>query len=223
MPEDPRRTVDLSTVVSERVKQYRQKKKWSQGRLIEEMGKLGYKTDRSTLTRLEGNQSRAEHVPLREILVLAAVLDVPPVLLFVPLGEDVELQLTPELRMDPHSAYEWIAGAAPLAVVDEDGEGAHARNPGKWTENSEVMVLNHFGELRRLQDEVQTASQELSAKEQGARRKGSVPELEAKRDRALAVLVQHRRTMRMTRLVPPPMPREWAERARQLNFDERVR
>jgi transcriptional regulator with XRE-family HTH domain len=188
MPEDPRRTVDLSTVVSERVKQYRQKKKWSQGRLIEEMGKLGYKTDRSTLTRLEGNQSRAEHVPLREILVLAAVLDVPPVLLFVPLGEDVELQLTPELRMD-----------------------------------SEVMVLNHFGELRRLQDEVQTASQELSAKEQGARRKGSVPELEAKRDRALAVLVQHRRTMRMTRLVPPPMPREWAERARQLNFDERVR
>ena len=220
-PDTPSKTI--AEVVAERVREHRKRHNWSQERLVEEMEKLGYPLNRVSLSKLEAGKTRTENVPLREILVLAAALDVPPVLLFIPLGEEEDIYLTPSIRLDNHLAFRWVTGSEPFCRRGPDG-GNRARNPGAWKEAARPVWL--FQELGTLLDAASVAGMAAGIVDSGTPHPehaapvhpGAGPEF----DRALQALVQHRRYMRLEGLKLSPLAESWTTRAAELGLSDGV-
>ncbi|SNT59080.1 hypothetical protein SAMN05443665_105150 [Actinomadura meyerae] len=63
---------------------------------------------RQAITNLENG--RRGMVTVEELLVLARALDVPPVLLFIPLDGHTDLEITPKLTMRSWEALLWVSG-----------------------------------------------------------------------------------------------------------------
>jgi transcriptional regulator with XRE-family HTH domain len=78
---------------------------------------LGYRYTRTQVTNLESG--RRDAVTESEIYAFAAVLDVPPALLMVPLGSDDEVELLPGISVDPWTAYRWLIGELPTHALRE--------------------------------------------------------------------------------------------------------
>lgn len=71
---------------------------------------------RAVLSKIEtGNRT----VTLDDVVLLAAVLDVSPLHLFVPLDDDAEVEVTPTLTVSADQARRWIRGQEPLPGMDE--------------------------------------------------------------------------------------------------------
>lgn len=80
---------------------------------------LGLPISRSKIANIENGRARQEGVSLAEWLVLAAVLNVPPVVLLVPLGSGDNVEVLPGRHADPWMAYRWLLGEVPTGVLDE--------------------------------------------------------------------------------------------------------
>ncbi len=102
-----------SQVLAQRVRMYRDAHGWSAGELAERCTKAGVPLDGSVIEALE-NDLRAP-VSVQELLTLAYVLSVPPVLLFLPVGEDYEIEVTPGVPIPPDAAVRWVCGQAMMA------------------------------------------------------------------------------------------------------------
>lgn len=111
------RTVE--TVLADRLYAYCQGRGWSAQTLSDEIAKLGGHLGRATISKI-WNGDRA--VTVDEWLLLAAALRVPPTLLLFPVGEDPQVAVTPEIRIHPHLAHKWAAGAVEPPVSDREGE-----------------------------------------------------------------------------------------------------
>lgn len=203
----PERARAMHEVLAERVREYRRRRGWSQQDLANEMAKLGYRINRVTLAKLEAGGTRAENASLLEVLVVAAALDVPPPLLLLPLGDDVDVHLTPAVRLDPALAYLWWCGEESFARRDDAGH-AVAKNPEAWFGAAEPIRL--YRELLRLQEEVG----------RGERRMLADPDDHEPLDLALRALFQHRRHMRSAGVAPLWVPEEWLDRARVVGIVE---
>lgn len=80
--------------------------------LSEACESLGYPIPRSTLTNLE--LGRKESVVLQELAVIAAALDVPPVLLAFPTQMEERIEVLPNAYATTLGAIRWFTGEAPL-------------------------------------------------------------------------------------------------------------
>lgn len=218
------RAKTVGQVVAGRVTRYRRERGWSQQRLADEMSELGYPINRVTLAKLESgvsreSRTRAENVPLREVLVLAAALNVPPVLLFIPLGEDDLVELTPNSVVHPHVALEWVIGEGPFARRNKQGRTIAHIEEG-WNDRAAPVMMWH--ELRRLNADLDHRWHVW----QGRVERGDPAAAEAQSsfDVALGAVLQHRRYMAPAeRLNPPPqklppLPEAYAKRAEQLEM-----
>ncbi len=203
---EARASVTLTDVVAARVRLYRKRRGLSQAALVEEMDRLGHPMERGSLSKLESGKTRADNVTLREILVLAAALAVPPPLLFLPLGDDVDIYLTPTTQVDPLLAFRWLCGETPFGHIGADGL-AYADNVREWTVASEPIRL--YRELYRLQLEAGDASWRV---------KVDGPEAQGKFDVALRELMQHRNYMSSVGQDPLWLAPEWVERASELGL-----
>jgi transcriptional regulator with XRE-family HTH domain len=105
----------LTSTVGARVRLYRDEKhaNLSAKELADRCEKLGYRVEQQVIANMEGG--RRTGVNLAEILVLALALDVPPLLLLVPIGGPEEIELLPNAPTSPQAAYAWIVGRAPFA------------------------------------------------------------------------------------------------------------
>lgn len=83
--------------------------------LSERTAELGLRVSRSALSELENGKRKS--ITLGEFLILAAALDVPPVLLFLPGYPDDYVDLLPHLQADSHDAADWISGEKLLVVT----------------------------------------------------------------------------------------------------------
>ncbi len=116
---------------------------------------MGVPLDHTVIADLESGQ-RAD-VSVQELLTLAYVLSVPPVLLFVPVGEDYHVQVTPGVMVAPDAAVRWVSGEAMLAGDRSPAiwqrfarplhlyrqlDAAHAR---RWNAESELRRTNRDG------------------------------------------------------------------------------
>lgn len=81
-------------------------------RLSEEVAARGIDLKRPVLSNLE-NRRRAT-VSVAEILALADVLGVPPLLLVFPLGHDEKVEPLPGVEATPWAAVQWAIGERPL-------------------------------------------------------------------------------------------------------------
>jgi transcriptional regulator with XRE-family HTH domain len=108
-----------------RIRQARSDKGWTQQELADRLAERGLPMSVPTLLRLEkGPRNGGRSISLQEWLTLAAVLEVPPLLLLLPLGATHEVAVTNELRMHPHLALDWIVGDAPPGHNPSEGRAA---------------------------------------------------------------------------------------------------
>lgn len=81
--------------------------------LADRCAELGLPIGRVAITKLE-NGIR-EKVSIAELLVLAAALEVPPVLLIFPVGREKAVEVLPARPLDPWHATLWLSGDARLS------------------------------------------------------------------------------------------------------------
>ncbi len=87
-------------------------------RLAERTAELGYPITRVAISKIEGNM-RAGKIDVAELLVLAAALDIAPVLLLAPAFPDGEVETRPGRSVDSREAAQWFAGQLPsMASAD---------------------------------------------------------------------------------------------------------
>lgn len=113
-----------TATVAKRVKEARTRRGWTADDLAKALVKQGVKWERSTVAKLEnGNR---QNVSLTEWLALAAVLNVAPVHLLLPIDEgDDDYQVTPERTERVGQVRGWARGHWPLPgsnVIQYQGE-----------------------------------------------------------------------------------------------------
>jgi transcriptional regulator with XRE-family HTH domain len=109
---------------------YRGAHGWTAQELAERCTAAGVPVDRDVILDLEGD--RRAQVSVQELLTLAFVLSVPPVLLFVPVGEDYHVEVTPGVLVAPDAAVRWVSGEAMMA-----GD----RSPAIWQRSARPLHL----------------------------------------------------------------------------------
>ena len=77
--------------------------------LAERAADLGYPMTRVAISKIEGN-SRAGKLDVAELLVLAAVLHIPPALLLAPDFPDGKVETRPGHSVDSREAVAWFSG-----------------------------------------------------------------------------------------------------------------
>lgn len=111
------RALTVPRVLAALVRQARDRRGWSGEQLAERCGEAGMPTlDRSTIANIETGRRR--RIGIDEWLVLAQVLDVAPIHLLLPRGDD-EVAVTPGVTVTVERAREWLVGREPLPGTDE--------------------------------------------------------------------------------------------------------
>ncbi len=187
----------VSEVIGKQVQQARKRRHWTQERLAREVKDHGGALDRAAIAKIE---SGVRSVSIDEYLLLAAVLNVAPPLLLLPLGSENLIEITSRSRIDPHLALEWLRGDEPLTATNR----RYIDRPG-WLEGSEPIRL--WLELRRKEEDVGEA---LSAV-QCADYSNDAVQVRAGRQQhidALQALHGHLRAMRSAGELVPGQARE---------------
>lgn len=138
----------VGEVLARRIRGYRVAQGLTQQQVADRTKELGTPISRDNLAKIETAPGRADSLSVADMLVLAAALDVPPVLLMVPLGEDEEVMVTHGVAMHPYLAYEWIGGQE--SFTRDRYEASWDRQA--WLNHSRVCRV--FDKLRRLQTPV---------------------------------------------------------------------
>ncbi|MCX4748033.1 helix-turn-helix domain-containing protein [Kitasatospora sp. NBC_01287] len=94
--------------VAEAVRRFREERGMSAQDVAAACAKLGYPIARNVIANLENG--RRSSVDVAEVLVLAKVLGVPPVVFLVPLGEVGEIELLPGSMHSTGDALQWVCG-----------------------------------------------------------------------------------------------------------------
>jgi transcriptional regulator with XRE-family HTH domain len=120
-----------------RIRQARQQRDWTAKELADQCAAAGAPQITPTvITNLETRRRKTREITLDEVLVLAHVLDVPPLQLMVPQNADEELEVIPGGRLDALAAADWIVGdPAPIGLDVIGAPAASAAGPlERWQE-----------------------------------------------------------------------------------------
>ena len=93
--------------------------------LSERTRKLGYAIPGATIGKIEAN-ARSGKLEVAELLVLAAALETPPVLLLVPQCPDGSEEVLPGLIAGSDAAARWISGTDGLPIDGDADRGLYA-------------------------------------------------------------------------------------------------
>src|SRR5262245_36734279 len=99
----------LTRSVADAIKYWRKERGMTAKDIELETERLGYRVPKSVIVNLE-NERRGS-ISLAELLVVAAALDVPPILLIVSLGRVKSMEILPGTPVTPWEARGWIHGA----------------------------------------------------------------------------------------------------------------
>lgn len=122
---------------------------------------IGYPISRGAIAKMESN-SRAGKIDVMEWLVLAAALDIPPVLLLFPEYPDGRyMALLPNVVVHGLQAVDWVAGLAALPSARSEsggltGEGMAESNDGMRlvaaTKSLDRALNDQMGVMARLEE-----------------------------------------------------------------------
>lgn len=112
--------------------------------LSDRTDELGHRVSRSTISDLEtGRRARLE---VAELLVLAAALDVPPLLLLYPEVPDGEVEVLPGMFVSSEEAIQWACGEEQhLGGRDREGKAVF-----RTTSREPVELLQAIRERREI-------------------------------------------------------------------------
>lgn len=125
-------------VFARRVRQVRQRRGLTQHAVADRLRALGVQSiDQTTLSKIESGVRR---VTLDEALTLALALDVAPVSLFLPPGEDDTVRLAPERTEDAGTAWLWATAREPLPDMHGDTFYAERSEAARMTEVRQALA-----------------------------------------------------------------------------------
>lgn len=115
-PADMEGTIRPSECFAIQVKDTRLRKLWSQEKLAERLTELGSPTDQATVARTERGK---RNVSLDDAFAYAAALEVSPLFLILPRGDDEPpIAVTPFMATTPADGRRWLRGERPLRGQD---------------------------------------------------------------------------------------------------------
>lgn len=139
MTQDPSWFTGLTEFTGRQVRRYRQLRDLSAEQLAGAVQAAGLPFTRSQVTNLEAN--RRTTITVGEVLVLAKVLDVPPILLVLPLGQQETVEVLPGCSIDTWAAAKWFVGEEPLPNVVDDTAWTQAAAPVGLYRDHDRFVL----------------------------------------------------------------------------------
>lgn len=198
-----------SSTVAERVRALRAERGWSQEELaakLREVGLLHF--DRQIVANLE--YKRRKYVSLEELLGFAYVLNVPPVLLFLPVGTTDEVEPLRGMRAHPARILSWVTGDEPAPAPN--GAGVDVSS---WRESA--LPLRLYRDLGRQEEKISSASSRVKAAEYVGRPEEIAKARQLYAD-ALKDLCDLLRPFEAANVRPPALPAEWIDTARALGY-----
>jgi transcriptional regulator with XRE-family HTH domain len=203
-----------TAVIARRVRQLRESYKWSAERLANEMTQAGAPWDRTIVANLENG--RRGTVSVAELLALGYVLDIPPVSLLAPLGEDETMTVLPGLELRPYELRAWLIGAGRLAsrVTPDTPAGAQRWQRAVRPVRLYERLTDANRDLHRLDIE-RRAAQKVG--EPARIQEAEAAYVDGLRAWAEVVKAMHEDGMRLPALVP-----EWITDARELGLLDHI-
>lgn len=205
----------VAVLVAEQVRRYRQARGLSAQQLADECAGLGLPIKRSVLANFESG--RRTTITLAELLVLARALGVPPILLVFPLGRETTTEVLPEVERPTWAVAKWFAGEAAFPTAASSGKhdylaGEHADVQTYFDTAGALMrhrehdrlVENLRWALGRVPIIADAAANAENAEAKSAHEERLVEAraVVAERER---LVVEHRRKMWRSGVVPPPL------------------
>jgi transcriptional regulator with XRE-family HTH domain len=136
--------LELAKRVGAAVKDRRTSLKMTAQQLAERTKGLGYPVTRVAISKMESN-SRAGKLDIAELLILAAALEVPPVVLLFPEIPDGKVRLFPEVTIDSDGAVRWFSGLnLPFGLLVDK----HSEIPPYGTPNPSHDLLEAISDRR---------------------------------------------------------------------------
>lgn len=199
----------LIKVAAAQIKRYRNQRGLSAQQVADACWRdYGLAMKRSVLSNLESG--RRPTLSLMELLVLAKILKVPPLLLVFPIGHEDTIEVLPGVSVDTWEAAKWFTGEDAFPHrrrVSEDGHTTDIGDPGDLLESWEegAAPIRSFRAHEHYVREWKVARQRLyRSRERGDAQEASDAE-QAVRN-AEGTLWEERRRMRQDGLTPPPLP-----------------
>ncbi|HYB48689.1 MAG TPA: helix-turn-helix transcriptional regulator [Streptosporangiaceae bacterium] len=102
--------LSASDLAGRRLEQVRRRREWTRKELADRCAAIGAPhITAAVITDLETRRRSSRKITIDELLVLAYVLDVPPIFLFAPADGTEKLQITPDVEKDAIESGAWIA------------------------------------------------------------------------------------------------------------------
>ncbi|MFF4792316.1 helix-turn-helix transcriptional regulator [Streptomyces sp. NPDC001276] len=206
------RTPTPMEVLSHRVKELRELHGWTATRLGAELQKAGLTWDRFTVASLESG--KRQNVTLVEWLALARALSVPPLLLFIPLGHEDRVEITPGVQVHPDLALKWVVGEEQPMTSDRRVTG----DAGFWlTAQIPLSLYRRFNAAQAAMGEAEQALFRAEYTGDAARIQDAKAAGMAGLERLAAVLDD----MADGEVRPPALPGRWLGPIRELGLSKR--
>jgi transcriptional regulator with XRE-family HTH domain len=126
----------LTRSIATEIRRHRTARRMSAQQLANACAKLGVDLPRSTLADLENG--RRTSLSVAELLAIARVLDLPPLLLVFPVGVEKETEVLPGAFRPTFRAAQWFGGEYPFPGADD---GMRLR-PGWTSEAARPLALH---------------------------------------------------------------------------------
>ena len=148
--------LSASDLAGRRIRQIRERRGWTREDLADRCAGIGAEYITTTvITNLETRRRASRQITVDELLVLAHVLEVPPLYLFAPADGTEKLQVARDVQKDSIESSAWIAddaGRPAVGVIPERRSADIVRvnfvmHP---QETSSLSLLRYIAELIRL-------------------------------------------------------------------------
>lgn len=148
--------LSASDLAGRRIGEVRQRRDWTRKELADRCAAIGASDITATvITNLETRRRASRQITVDELLVLAYILEVPPLYLFAPADGTEKLQIAREVQKDSIEGGAWIAddaGRPALGAVPEQRSADIVRvnfvmHP---QETSSLTLLRYIAEVVRL-------------------------------------------------------------------------
>lgn len=191
----------LARIVATEVKRYRRERGLTAQQLADRCAELGVAFPRAVLANFESG--RRPTVSIAELLVLAAALDVPPMLLLVPLGRVDMVEILPGRLLPPRRALGWLDGEESFDLEANEARGLD------WMDRRSTRLL--YDRHAELEDELLESSlwEGIRTLDEGGSPRVAMSGREMRR-RFEGDLRAVRRRMGELELIPPELPEELA-------------
>jgi len=215
--------------IGQRVREIRDSRGWTANDLAARCGEAGSpEITKAVLANIEGGRrdkdgTRRREVTVDELLALALALEVPPLLLFVPLSYGDTLQVTRVMEMDPLESAVWVTGERD-APDEVDGLAVLStrEDPARWV-NEWRRRAGQVSLLRRVWQAIRIFSSMLAVPGEDP---GAELSPETARNYAVAMEETTRQCARWIDslaalgITPPRVPAPMARIMRSLNMLE---